>query len=114
MPNEVTQLKLRVQQLEDILKYFIRTSEFRFLLPIKGGADGLKIGTATTDKMSFYDADPIVQPATTGETAGHFAVGGTAIKDQDTFDGYGDGIHNTAYTIQDIVKHLKRLGLLKN
>lgn len=70
---------------------------------------GMKIGTATTQKLGFYNATPVVQPATTGTTTGFTAGSGTAAKDDSTFTG---NTGTAAYTVGDIVKALKNLGLL--
>lgn len=72
---------------------------------------GTKIGTATTQKLSFYNSTPVVQPSTTGETTGFTAGGGTNVTDSSTFTG---NVGSTAYRISDIVKHLKNLGLIAN
>ena len=57
----------------------------------------------------FYNATPVVQPADAGETTGYSAVGGTNVDHQDTFTG---NVGSAAYTINDIVKALKNLGLM--
>lgn len=64
---------------------------------------GSKIGTATTQKISFWNAAPIVQP-TTGVAAATFVANTSGIaNDTATFDGY---------TIGQIVKALRNTGLL--
>ncbi len=70
---------------------------------------GTKIGTATGQKMGFYNATPVIQQAGTGETVGFTAGGGTNVTDASTFTG---NVGSTAYRISDIVKALKNLGLL--
>lgn len=64
---------------------------------------GTKIGTATTQKLSFWNATPIVQPTTAVAAATLVGGGGTTITATDTFDGY---------TLQQVVKALRNTGIL--
>ena len=59
--------------------------------------------------IAFFRQTPVGQPSSTGETAGVTAGAGTPVTDDATFTG---GVGTTAYTLSDIVKHLKNLGLL--
>ena len=70
---------------------------------------GSKIATATTQKLGLWNATPVVQPSSTGEGTGHTTVGGVAVLASDTFTGNSG---TKAYTINDIVKHLKTVGIL--
>ena len=76
---------------------------------ILGTTTGTKIGTATTQKLAFYNSTPVVQPSTTGTTTGFTAGAGSAVDSAATFTG---NTGSTAYTIGDIVRALKTLGLL--
>lgn len=62
----------------------------------------------TGGKIGLFGATAVVQPATTGQTAGFTAGVGTPVLADSTFTG-GAG---TAYTLGDVVKHLKALGVL--
>lgn len=65
---------------------------------------GTKIGAATTQKLSFWNATPIIQPTTAVASATVASPGGGVnIKTDDTFDGY---------TIAQVVKALRNAGLL--
>jgi hypothetical protein len=77
---------------------------------VLGTTTGTKIGTATAQKLGFYNATPVVQQATTGTTTG-FTAGGPAngVHADSTFTGNSG---TKAYTIGDIVRALKNLGLL--
>jgi hypothetical protein len=64
---------------------------------------GTKIGTATAQKIGFWNAAPIVQPTTTVAAATRVGGGGTTLTDTDTFDGY---------TLAKVVRALRNSGLL--
>lgn len=66
-------------------------------------AGGMKIGTTTSQKIGFWNAAPIVQPTTGVGAASFTANSGTAVNDASTFDGY---------TIKQVVKALRNIGLL--
>ena len=76
---------------------------------VLNSTNGTKIGTATTQKLGFFNAGPVVQPATTGTTTGFTAGLGTPVLSDSTFTG---NTGSAAYTIGDIVLALKQLGLL--
>jgi hypothetical protein len=65
---------------------------------------GTKIGATTSQKLSFWNATPIVQPTTAVASATVVHTGGgTNLKTDDTFDGY---------TLAQVVKALRNAGLL--
>lgn len=64
---------------------------------------GMKIGTATGQKIGLWNATPIVQPTTAVAAATFVAGAGTAVNDASTFDGY---------TLKQVVKALRNIGLL--
>jgi len=68
---------------------------------------GVTFGITATEKQAWWGAIPIVQPSSAGENTGFSVVGGTNVSHQDTFTG---NVGSTAYTINDIVKHLKNMG----
>jgi len=71
---------------------------------VLGSTTGTKFGTATTQKLAFWNVTPIVQPTTAVGSATFISAGaGTNIKSDDTFDGY---------TLQQVIKALRNLGLL--
>ena len=76
---------------------------------IIGTSTGTKIGTAATQKIGFFNATPVVQPATTGTTTGTSGGSGTALHANATITG---GVGSAAYTVGDIVKALKDIGIL--
>lgn len=64
---------------------------------------GTKHGTATTQKQSFWNATPIVQPTTAVAASTLTSNGGTTLTSTDTIDGY---------TLLQVVKALRNIGLL--
>lgn len=77
---------------------------------VLSGTTGTKIGTATTQKLAFYNSAPVVQPAGASVTTAGFTAGlGAAVLVDSTFTG---NTGSTAYHISDIVANLKSLGLL--
>lgn len=74
-----------------------------------GTTTGTKIGNGATQKLGFWNATPVVQPATTGTATGFTAGAGTAVKDDSTFTG---GTGSKAYCISDIVLALKQAGIM--
>jgi hypothetical protein len=70
---------------------------------IFSGTTGTKFATATSQKLAFWNATPIVQPTTAVAAATLSSLGGTALTSTDTFDGY---------TLLQVVKALRNIGLL--
>jgi hypothetical protein len=64
---------------------------------------------STTGNVGFYGTTPIAKQTATGQTAGYVTGVGTAVLADGTFTG---GVGATAYTLGDIVKALKNLGLI--
>ena len=64
---------------------------------------GTKIATATTQKIGFWNATPIVQPTTAVASATVVSGAGGNVKHDDTFDGY---------TVEKVVRALRNIGLL--
>lgn len=70
---------------------------------------GIKIGTATGQKVGFHNSTPTIQWATTGTATGFTAGAGTTVTHLSTFTG---NTGSTAYTIGDLVAALKGKGLI--
>jgi hypothetical protein len=68
-----------------------------------GTTTGTKIGTATTQKLSFWNKSPVVQPTTAISAATFVANSGGSIHPTSTFDGY---------TIAQVVAALRSVGIL--
>ena len=64
---------------------------------------GTKIGTATAQKLGFWDKTPVVQPTTGISGATFVANSGGSIHPSSTFDGY---------TIAQVVAALRQIGIL--
>lgn len=75
-----------------------------------GTTTGTKIGTSTTQKLGFYNATPVVQPSSTGNSAVTSVAGSTTtVFVNTTFTG---GVGTTPYALPDIVANLKNLGII--
>ena len=79
----------------------LKFTDLNFVL---GTTTGTKFGSATNQKLSFFNAAPIVQQTTTSQTPATFAANTSGIADDTgTWDGY---------TIGDVVAILRAFGLL--
>jgi hypothetical protein len=68
-----------------------------------GTTTGTKIGTATTQKLGFWNKSPVVQPTTAISAATFVVDSGGSIHPTSTFDGY---------TIAQVVAALRSVGIL--
>lgn len=75
--DEIIQLKARIDRLENQLKLFIYPTNYRFPRPVNGGPNGLKLLTATTDKLGFYGTAPVAQYSTALNGSAGASYGGT-------------------------------------
>jgi hypothetical protein len=75
-----------------------------------GTSTGTQIGTASSQKLGFYGLTAITQPAGNGTQATAAAGGTTTCFLNTTLTG---GSGSTAYTVGDVVKCLKQLGLIQ-
>jgi hypothetical protein len=66
-------------------------------------ATGSKIGTASNQKLGFWNATPVTQQTTSGSSSTIVANSGTTVNQSTTYDGY---------TIQQVVKALRTIGIL--
>lgn len=88
----------------DVLKIYATKVELTDAINlVVGTGTGTKIGTATSQKLSLWNATPIVQP-TTGVAAATFVANTSGtLDDSATWDGY---------TIGQVVKALRNIGAL--
>jgi len=109
-PEEITALKNRVAHLEGIVNFFVGTTDYRFIRPIRGGTDGLRINTLPAEKLSFYGVAPIAQWSSgTGRQDIH-DNSGAAMQIGTRFTG---NVGTTYYGFGDVVAALKYYGLLQ-
>ncbi len=113
--TELEILQQRIELLENILSSLVYSDRYIFQKNIQmldgrniqlAKGTGTKIGTEITQKLAFYGLTPIAQPSSTGETTG---ASDLSVTNATTFNGNNG---SAAYTILDIVKHLKNYGLL--
>ncbi|NDC19127.1 MAG: hypothetical protein EBZ87_02520, partial [Microbacteriaceae bacterium] len=89
--SDIVRMRLNVLELIDSTNIVVATTT------------GTKIGTATSQKLAFWNATPIVQPTTAVAGAARVAGGGATVTDTDTFGGY---------TIAQVVQALRNTGIL--
>lgn len=110
--TEVELLKQRVSDLEAIVNKIVRPERYVFERPLSSGAKGLIIGRES-DKIGFFSADPVNRYALFFNTGNvdsglSFSAGGT-LTDNTSYNG---ALGSTYYFIPDIVRALKKLGIL--
>lgn len=106
LQEAVLSLQKEVKDMKHIINFFVFPDRYMFERPLVGGASGLRILTSASQKTSLYGLTPIVQPSTFGETIG---VSDPTVQYTTTITG---NVGSTAYTVSDVVKHMKNIGLL--
>ena len=92
-----------------------RWASSEFIIDAEAGGTGtlrgIKLGSATSSLLGFYGATPAAQQSSTGTNATGFTAHGPhdTVHANSTFTG---NVGTTAYSISDIVKHLKTIGLI--
>lgn len=91
----------------DGITYLNAPSTQSVTIRIGGSQDMIKVDNTSISlknySTGFFGATPVAQPTTAGTAATFVANSGTAVNDASTFDGY---------TIKQVVKALRNLGLL--
>lgn len=130
MPEEIQQLKERIQLLENLLFAVIKSDQYYFgkQLVLADGLNmalstgtGSKIGTATGQKLGFYNATPVIQQTSGGNLTNNVAEGGTTnqidnFTDLTTYSNSAATIRNDIYQLARKLKQvndgLRSLGIL--
>lgn len=119
--NKIAELEKKIDTLQDQLSAFILSDRYLFQRNIQlldgrniqvAKSTGTKIGTETTQKLGFWGTTPAVQFNSTGENTGHNGLGGVAVTHTDNWYGGATFSAGNRYTINDIVKALKTIGIL--
>ena len=108
-PEEIQQMKDRLALLESIVNQVIKIDRIALNKNIAIGTNGLRIGTATSQKISFYNYTPIVQWASGTGRQDNVNGGGAAANVGTQWNGNSG---TTYYSGGDIVAALKAFGLL--
>ena len=93
----------------------LRWASNEFIIDTAAGGNGtlrgIKLGSASTSLLGFFGATPVAQQSSTGTNATGFTANGplNTVHADSTFTG---NVGATAYSISDIVKHLKTIGLI--
>jgi len=88
----------------EIFRYSTTTFTYKDAINVAfGTTTGTKLGTATSQKIGFWNATPIVQPTTAVAAATFVANTSGIVNDTATWDGY---------TIGQVVKALRNAGIL--
>ncbi len=69
---------------------------------------GTKIGLSASEKLGLWGVTPVVQVQPTG-ASGYAAIGGTNVDSDDTWTG---GVGSQIYSVGDIVRALKLVGVI--
>ena len=100
-------------QISDVEKLLLSSTTLTFVDAYNmafNTTTGTKLGTATNQKIGMYNATPVIQYATTGTLTGFTAnTSVNAVFNESTFTGNTGA---SAYTISDIVRALKLLGIM--
>ena len=112
-PEQEQALIQKVNDLQARLDRFERQDRFYLYKDVQVLKEqGVRIGTDTKQKLGFWGRAPTIQFNSTGESVGHDGHGGAALTHTDDFYGGLEFSTGNRYTINDIVKALKRCGIL--
>jgi len=100
MPNEIEQLKQKIERLEKIVNLFTRPDSYIF------EKNNIQFKNS---KLGFYNTTPVLQPGSPNGKQDKSGSGGANVTDG---TGYNGNTGTTYYTIGDIVYSLKILGLI--
>lgn len=110
MKPTIESLQNEVNELKQVIALFVRTSDYHFIRPIRGGTDGLRIGMLPTEKLGLFGVAPIAQWNSGTGRQDIVAGSGAAMKVDDKFDG---NVGATYYGFGDVVASMKGYGFLK-
>lgn len=102
-------LQSEVNELKKTLALFVRTSDYQFIRPVRGGPDGLRIGMLASEKLGLFGVAPIAQWSSgTGRQDIHDNSGAAA----QIGTRYTGNVGTAYYSIGDVIAALKGYGIL--
>lgn len=109
--EQIEQLQGQVMELRTIVNQLVGPAgEFLFKRDTTLGIKDTKIVLgAGGSRVGFFGTAPVAQPSSVGDTSMTPQPAGTNVAHTNTWTG---NTGSTGYTIGDIVKHLKELGIL--
>lgn len=108
-PQEAQALRSEIAELRQIINLFVQPSDYRFIRPIIGGTDGLRLNTLAAQKLSVFDKTPIAQWSSgTGRQDVSATSGGAAAVGTQ----YTGNTGSTGYSVGDVIAALKGYGFL--
>ena len=119
MPNELEQLKKRVEDLEREVKFYVRADRYRFLRDVEigdtfnlrfSGNTGTKVGTSSSEKLALWGVTPVDQPAAVSDASFSTITSNAETTNNTTINSNFTSLRDTINTILD---RLQEAGIIR-